>query len=254
LLPDAAAPTTPDGREDSGRDDPDVGGPGAVSPPDAEPAAPPDAGAGPAEDAGQPDQAGAADATVENVAARLSDIATRCTKLVGHSYNIQGGTATVCAVDGALVWIADLEIDCDGRATPGKCDLAHDSSYTNETAYHESTNQAYAAAETPYIVIPGDLSYPGLKGNAVAAVIYKGKLTYAVVGDIGPKDVIGAASYACAAALDMNPSPATGGVAGKVVTYVTFLGDTAVPRKPEDASEVKRMGEALAGKLILANP
>ena len=54
----------------------------------------------------------------------------------------------------------------------------------------------------------------------MAAVIFNGKIQYAVFGDTGPTDIIGEASYACAQKLGINPDPKNGGV-GSGVTYIS---------------------------------
>ena len=73
-----------------------------------------------------------------------------------------------------------------------------------------------------------DYGTSGIKGGGVAAVIHGDKVAYAVVGDTGPKDTIGEASYATAKALGMDPDPRTGG-AESDVTYILFKDSEAIP-------------------------
>ena len=216
--------------------------------PDAPPVAQMDTAA-PKPDAPAPDTAPAGPVT----AAQLLALASGCAKPLSHFYDIQGGTAQICGLTGAVFWTADMDIDCDGRPTAGKCDAAHDVSYLPDTAVHNLADQPLAAAVTPYVVIPNDFKTTGLKGGAVTAVIYKGQLLYAVFGDTGPDDIIGEASYAAAAKLGIDPDARTGGVGGKVVTYITFTGTGTVPKDVEDQAETQRLGAGLAAKLLEAN-
>ncbi|TXS51675.1 hypothetical protein EAO77_24035 [Streptomyces sp. t39] len=68
----------------------------------------------------------------------------------------------------------------------------------------------------------------GVRGGSVAALVYRGRVVYAVVGDTGPADIIGEASYAAAQALGIDPHPTTGG-APSGITYVLFTGARAQP-------------------------
>ena len=81
------------------------------------------------------------------------------------------------------------------------------------------------------------------------AVIYGGKVQYAVFGDTGPDNIIGEASYACAAALGIDPDPLTGGTDGPV-TYIAFLGSGAIPPDIEDQTATRQLGETLATQLL----
>lgn len=104
-------------------------------------------------------------------------------------------------------------------------------------------------AETlPYIVVPvpssrWDHRAYGIRGGAVAAVICKDRVQYAVVGDTGPRDIIGEASYATAKALGMNPGPRVGGVPSGV-TYIVFKDSAVKPIEDREAAQAE--GERLA--------
>src|SRR5262249_40873326 len=130
-----------------------------------------------------------------------------------HVYPDPGSAETnvpICALKGAVFFHADMDVDCDGRATPPKCP-GPDPSYQPDTAFHNNGDKPLAAAVTPYVVIPNDFKYPGLdttNGGNVVAVIYNQKLLFAVFGDTGPTNLIGEASYACAEKLGINPDPA----------------------------------------------
>jgi hypothetical protein len=173
-----------------------------------------------------------------------------------HTYPDPGSMVPdvpICAMKGAVYFYSDMDIDCDGRdagACPGP-----DPSYYPDTAFHNNAGMPLAAAITPYVVLPSDFASPGLdksNGGNVIAVLYNGKLTYAVFGDTGPTNLIGEASYACAQSLGINPNPATGGV-GSGVTYIVFVGANTAPSDIENQAETKTLGEKLAAALLANN-
>jgi len=174
-----------------------------------------------------------------------------------HVYPNAGSMVTnvpICALKGAVFFNADMDIDCDGRMTPGKCP-GPDPSYQPDTAFHNLADQPLEAAVTPYVVIPADFAYPGLDtvaGGNVVAVIYNHQLEFAVFGDTGPTDIIGEASYACADDLGIDPNPATGGI-GSGVTYVVFVGTGTAPHDIEDRTETAQLGNQLLAQLLANN-
>jgi hypothetical protein len=98
--------------------------------------------------------------------------------------------------------------------------------------------------EIPYIVLP-----PGLVGNGKAkrgdfAIVInkqKGKSSFAILADIGPKANLGEGSIALAAALDAKKNPKTGGPVVDLI-YVVFPGSGN--GKPRSLEEISRGGEA----------
>jgi hypothetical protein len=160
--------------------------------------------------------------------------------------------AAIYGLKGAFYWVADMDVDCDGRPTPGKCDRAHDCCFMMDTAVH-GPNGALAAAETPYVVIPNNFHPAGLTPGTVIAVIYGGKIQYTVFGDTGPQNIIGEASYATAEKLGIPPSATDGGINGRSVTYIAFTGAGTVPKNVEDQAETRALGESLMAKLLQNN-
>jgi hypothetical protein len=158
--------------------------------------------------------------------------------------------AAIYQLKGALYWVADLDVDCDGRVTVGKCDKAHDCCFMMDTALH-ANGHALAAAETPYVVIPNN--FRGLSVGSVVAVIYGGNIQYTVIGDTGPPDIIGEASYATAERLGINPSATDGGINGRSVTYLAFTGAGTSPANAEDQAETKALGEKLMARFLQDN-
>ncbi|WP_372350586.1 glycoside hydrolase family 75 protein [Streptomyces sp. KL116D] len=160
----------------------------------------------------------------------------------------------VCGKKGVVHWKADLDIDCDGR--PGRyCNRRTDPLFLGATAYQQSDGRQLSSEKLPYVVVPGasriwNPARSGIRGGTVAALVYRGKVLYAVVGDTGPTDLIGEASHAAARALGINPHPVRGGAGGDV-TYILFPGASARPI--ESHRSAVSVGEAAARKLLRAN-
>jgi hypothetical protein len=190
-------------------------------------------------------------------AEQLLALAQGCANVVSkHLYALDDGSKVpICGLQGAVYWTADMDVDCDGKPTPGKCgkDKSLDCCYQDDTAVHNAKDEPLTSAVTPYVVIPGDFKYPGLHKGAVVAVIYNKRVQYAIFGDTGPKDIIGEASYSCAEKLGIPPSALDGGVQGQVVTYIVFTGEGTVPKDIEDQVETALLGQSLAARLLAEN-
>ncbi|MEU0443022.1 MULTISPECIES: glycoside hydrolase family 75 protein [unclassified Streptomyces] len=160
----------------------------------------------------------------------------------------------VCGTRGAVYFTADMDVDCDGQRT-SKCNERTDPWYQPDTAYHDSADRPLRADRLPYVVIPGpsriwDHRRAGVQGGDVVAVVHGGRVRYAVVGDLGPKEIIGEASHAAARALGVDPDPARGGTDGPV-TYVVFPGSRVSPLESHAAAV--RLGDRLARKFVGAD-
>ncbi|KUN89512.1 hypothetical protein AQJ66_05000 [Streptomyces bungoensis] len=183
-------------------------------------------------------------------AAALLDRLHTCTRVSRGRYRTDDGAPArvpVCGTRTAVYWKADLDVDCDGRPT-GRCNRRTDPYFSAATAYQESGGRYLNAQSLPYIVLPApsriwDHRASGIGGGSVAAVIYRGRVQFAVVGDTGPRDLIGEASYATAKGLGIHPDPLRGG-ADEDVTYIVFK-DARVTRM-EDRRATKAAGERLA--------
>ncbi len=162
----------------------------------------------------------------------------------------------ICGLVGAVFWQADMDIDCDGKTT-AQCNSTTDPSYQNQTAATDSQGNPLDAAALPYVVIPSNgtrfnYTNAGLKMGSVVLVIYGGKIEYGILGDTGPTNIIGEASYAMAKNLGINPDPKVGGV-DKGVTYIAFTGTAAVVKKKEDHAEAVTLGGTLTADLLKNN-
>lgn len=210
---------------------------------------------------GTPGSAAAArEGTVREGTVRAADLlaATRSCKQISHGkYRTDDGARAdvpVCASRGAVHWKADMDIDCDGRRTKA-CNRRTDPLFQPTTAFQQSDGRHLNAARLPYVVVPGASrrwkhAEHGVTGGTVAAVVHRDRVQYAVVGDTGPTDLIGEASYATARALGIRPDPRTGGT-GDDVTYILFKGHKAQPIESHRAAVAR--GDALAREFVRRN-
>ncbi|WP_055525748.1 glycoside hydrolase family 75 protein [Streptomyces graminilatus] len=171
----------------------------------------------------------------------------------GHYRSDAGAEADipVCGTGDAVFWKADLDIDCDGRPGP-MCNGNTDPYFADSTAFQQSDGRYLSPERLPFIVVPmasaiWNYRDDGIRGGSVAAVIYKDRVQYAVVGDTGPYDIIGEASYATAAALGINPDPHGGGAASGV-TYIVFKNSRVSPIESHAAAV--ETGERLARQFV----
>ncbi|UMP02289.1 glycoside hydrolase family 75 protein [Amycolatopsis sp. EV170708-02-1] len=179
---------------------------------------------------------------------------TSCKQVSNGKYKTDeetGRTIAVCDAGSAVFWKADMDVDCDGQPT-ARCNKNTDPWFQDGTAYPRSDGKALVADETPYIVVPSisstwNFEKAGLKGAGSCAVIYNNKVLYTVIGDTGPKDIIGEASYATAKALGINPDPKNGGV-DSGVTYICFKNSKVSPI--ENHGKATSVGEGLAAKFV----
>ena len=177
-----------------------------------------------------------------------------CTAVSHGRYRTDKGapaTIPVCGAPGAVFWKADMDIDCDGQPTD-RCNSRTDPFFSATTAFQQSDGRHLSAERLPYIVVPapsGIWNYRdhGIRGGSVAAVLYRGRVQYAVVGDVGPRDIIGEASYATADALGIPADPRRGGTASGV-TYIVFKGEPVTPVEDREAAVVT--GQRLAREFV----
>ncbi|WP_434094212.1 glycoside hydrolase family 75 protein [Streptomyces althioticus] len=188
--------------------------------------------------------------TAADLLARVSG----CTPVSQGRYRKDRGraaTVPVCGTREAVYWKADMDIDCDGR--PGRhCNAATDPHFSSSTAFAQSDGRALSSEKLPYVVVPApsslwDYREHGVRGGSVAAVVYRDRVSYAVVGDTGPADIIGEASYAAAKSLGIDPDPRSGGTPSGV-TYIVFKDSRVTPLEDREAAETQ--GEKLAREFV----
>lgn len=190
-------------------------------------------------------------------AAELLAKVTSCSQISNGTYKTDqelGRTIPVCGKNGAVFWKADMDIDCDGIRTT-QCNENTDCCFFPDTAFHTSTDQPLNAAQLPYVVVPSpsstwDYRNFGVAGGGVVAIIYNNQVSYAVVGDTGPVEIIGEASYAAAQQLGINPDPSNGGT-DSGVTYIVFKNSTINPIENHNLAVTR--GEELARTFLTNN-
>jgi hypothetical protein len=231
------------------------------TPPDAQTAV--DAGhedAGVEVDAGPELDAGPDAGPLSAMAIALTARTAACPAIAGAPlYSLDpGGAATVqlCQRAGALWFRADLDVDCNGGLDVS---CTSDPSYLPDTAFTTSAGDPIDANTVPYVVIPMpragfDYHSFGIARGQSVAVVYAGQVVYGVLGDLGPADVVGAASYALAEALGVSPTPSSGGISAAEVTYVFFTGSANEVVPLESNAEAARVGEAAARAFIAIAP
>lgn len=166
----------------------------------------------------------------------------------------ESATIAICQLNGAVWWTSDMDIDCDGGLGTV---CQSDPWYSAETSTTDSKGNPLDASSLPFIVIPlpsngFDYAAHGIGLGSVAAVLYNGKLEYAIFGDQGPKGVIGEGSFALAEKLGIDSNPSYGGV-DSGVTFIVFTGADGEVTKNEDHAEAVSIGEDRARKLLQAN-
>jgi len=125
--------------------------------------------------------------------------------------------------DGKIHFTADADIDTDGTG-----DHHGDKTAQNETTL-KLNGRNLNADEDKFIVVPPVIiqSVDPIVLGCQARVFYRGNMTDAVVGDVGPHKKIGEVSRATAIALGINPDPNRGG-AESGVTYAIWPGKPAI--------------------------
>lgn len=177
-----------------------------------------------------------------------------CTPVSRGRYRTDRGaraTVPVCGTRDAVFWKADMDIDCDGR--PGRrCNARTDPHFSASTAFAQSDGRPLSPEKLPYVVVPAPSALwnyrsDGVRGGSVAAVVYRDRVRYAVVGDTGPSGIIGEASYAAAESLGIDPDPRAGG-APSGVTYIVFKDSAVSP--VEDHGAAVTEGKRLAREFV----
>ncbi|MFK4105948.1 glycoside hydrolase family 75 protein [Streptomyces sp. NPDC019531] len=193
---------------------------------------------------------GEGDVRAADLLARVRD----CTPVSSGRYRRDEdmpATIPVCGTRDAVFWKADMDIDCDGR--PGRiCNRRTDPLFSGTTAFQQSDGRFLSAERLPYIVVPTPSGIwnhrdNGVRGGALAAVVHEDRVQYAVVGDVGPQNIIGEASYATAKGLGIRADPRGGGTDSDV-TYIVFKDTQVTPIEDHEAAVT--FGEQLARKFV----
>ncbi len=192
-------------------------------------------------------------ADMRDTATALVDATQDCTPVSGSPRYAKdsGGTRNIpiCRTRTAIWFRADLDIDCDGGSSSS---CRSDPYYQSSTSAVTSTGRYLDASTMNFAVVPLDtdgfsFSRIGVRSGTVMAAVYAGRVSYGIVGDMGPRGVVGEASAHMAGELGINTSPTRGGVESGV-TYLLFP-DIRVTRN-EDQAEARRLAEAAVSRFL----
>jgi hypothetical protein len=137
-----------------------------------------------------------------------------------------------------LAYVSSMTIDADGAGEAWKSDP--DGQPGTSLSY--ASGEALDPTRIPYFVLPEgfEKTHPAVALGDVAAVVFEGRVAYAIWGDEGPREQVGEGSIALARALGIDPDPVRGGQ-DRGVAYVIFPGTRgAQPLAPEEIARVGR--------------
>jgi len=156
---------------------------------------------------------------------------------------IQGAKATFMLPGGAIYIDSKMDTDCDGAPTCRSID-PHGQTQTSWTWRGSPID----ALKTNYFVLPsnlkGKLGSTKLGLGDIAAVMYNGKLEFAVYADNGPNDKIGEGSVKLVQSLGFNPfknGKICCGIQSGVVVIV-LPGTRGTYSTPYDRASVRQAG------------
>jgi glycosyl hydrolase group 75 (putative chitosanase) len=103
----------------------------------------------------------------------------------------------------------------------------------------------------PYIVIPGAFAHEkeGAKTGDYALVIFGEGIYPAIVGDIGPNDKVGEASFRIAKEINPQSTPYNRPVSELKVTYLIFPGTAETPFGPPDYDKLQARCQKLVDEI-----
>jgi len=123
--------------------------------------------------------------------------------------------------DEIIIFKAKMDIDNDGRNSKPQGDTTHQ----NQTAFTPG-GKSLDPGVIPFVVIPikFDATHPKVKLGDYAVVTYRDRSLYAIVGDVGPENVLGEGSTALAKGVGIPHHPVTGGIKTPSVEYYILSG------------------------------
>jgi hypothetical protein len=103
----------------------------------------------------------------------------------------------------------------------------------------------------PYIVIPGAFAHDreGAKTGDYSLVIFGDRIYPAIVGDIGPNDKVGEASFRIAKEINPQATPYNRPVSDLKVTYLIFPGTADTPFGPPDLDKLQERCQKLVDEI-----
>jgi Fungal chitosanase of glycosyl hydrolase group 75 len=173
------------------------------------------------------------------------------------------GLQKLLRLSGGQIYIkADMDVDADGSPNAKILDPKYGQLKTSLSFRNVKGQAKYVDAEkVPYFVIAGGpakfYQKLGVKLGDIAAVVYKGKVAYAIFADVGPKNKMGEGSIALFNALGQSSGvikDSQGHIKGsklsKDVVYIVFPGSADGTISPDNVvSKTEQRGKELFTKL-----
>ncbi len=135
---------------------------------------------------------------------RINDLLSQATPL---NRRLKGYKKMLRLPDGTLFIDGRMETDADGSPRYNLIDPDSGQRETSLAYPNKDGDDGWIDSEkVPYIVLPlGFYKDMGIELGDVAAVVWEGKVAYAVFADEGPKHIIGEGSVALSEALGFDP-------------------------------------------------
>jgi peptidoglycan hydrolase-like protein with peptidoglycan-binding domain len=154
-----------------------------------------------------------------------------------------GGKIIFRLPSGELYIDADMDIDADGSPRARDIDPCCGQL---ETSLRYPNGKSVNAETIPYFVLPGGFfNSRGINLGDIAAVIYKNRIEYAILADVGPTTKIGEGSIALSRSLGNEPlinGIVRSGIDEDVI-YIVFPGSG--DGTPQTVASVRTKGQAL---------
>jgi Fungal chitosanase of glycosyl hydrolase group 75 len=177
----------------------------------------------------------ASSATLGGIVDLLRNFATPVT-----AHHLTGARYVCKFPGGELYYDSKLDLDADGSAY-----AAHDPTGQAHTSLRYANGTSVDADRVSYFVLPSHFyQQHGIRLGDVAAVIYNGRLAYAVFADVGPRHRIGEGSIALHRALGHETIHHgrlhNVGITRDVITIVFPGSGNRTPQMPEAIASIGR--------------
>ncbi|MEG4023821.1 glycoside hydrolase family 75 protein [Microcoleus sp. S13C4] len=178
---------------------------------------------------------------------RLGSIPSLLSSATQVTQTFLGGKVIFRLPSGQLYIDGDMDIDADGSPRARELDPCCGQT---ETSLRYSDRQSVNAENIPYFVLPGGFFQSrGIRLGDIAAVIYKSRIEYAVLADIGPTNKIGEGSITLSRSLGNEPlvnGIVQSGIDEDVI-YIIFPGSG--DGTPQTVDLIRAKGQALFAAL-----
>ncbi len=179
---------------------------------------------------------------------RLGSIAEKLESATRIHQTFRKGGGNIFRLRGGEVYFDSLlELDTDGSRY-----ASQDPTGQHDTALHQPDGRAVDSNAVPYFVLPARGFYQrfGIRLGDIAAVIYRGRIEFAVFADTGPPLQLGEGSIALHRSLGhetiIHGRLLNEGIDQSVITIVFPGSGNGTPQTP---NEIRRIGRELFTRL-----